>query len=122
MVHDGARQSKRSLNGVAAAFFASVFVLWLCVLGVIIATAPPLSEGRVAVVFAPGTSQQASFAALTRARANPISPGWLNWVWAADMGEASVATLKANGAVMVVRQFPFVVLLGCAGAPVAFPR
>lgn len=112
----------RQLHALALKLLGIVTALWLVAMVLIYASAPAPIEGRVAVVFPPSMSEERAFAALTRAGVNPIGQGWFGWIWAADLGSGSAPALEAHGAWLVVREFPLVVLLGCAGAPVAFDR
>lgn len=107
----------RQLHILALKLLGVVTAVWLVGLIAIYAMAPAPIEGRVAVVFPPSMSEERAFAALTHAGVNPIGKGWFGWIWAADLGSGSATALEERGAWIVVREFPLVVLLGCAGAP-----
>ncbi len=104
------------LHRLAAWFFGSVIIVWLAAMIFVFATAQRPDEGRVAVVFPPSTTNEQAIAAITHSGARPIGQGWLRWVWAVDLDDASAEKLETAGAMLVIRQFPFVTALGCAGA------
>lgn len=113
------------LHRLAAWFFGGVIVVWLAAMIFVFATAQPPEEGRVAVVFPPSTTNEQAIAAITRSGARPIGQGWLRWVWAVDLDDASAEKLETAGAMLVIGEFPFVAALGCAGAsyqPAVFRR
>lgn len=101
---------------LAACLFGAIIVAWLAVMAGVYATAKSPSEGRVAVIFSPSTSDEQAIAAITIAGARPIGQGWVRWVWAADLDTASAKGLETAGALLVVRELPFVAALGCAGS------
>lgn len=104
------------MHFLAASIFGAIILVWFAVMAGVYATADNPSEGRVAVVFFPSTSNEQAFAALTSAGARPIGQGWVRWVWAADLDEARANTLEVAGALLVLREMPFVAALGCAGS------
>lgn len=104
---------------LAACLFGAIIVVSLAVMAGVYATAQSPSEGRVAVIFSPSTSDEQAITAITIAGARPIGQGWVRWVWAADLDTASAKSLEAAGALLVVRELPFVAALGCAGSYVA---
>ena len=110
------KSMNRDLHRLAAWFFGGVILVWLAAMAFVLTTAQEPSEGRVAVVFSPATTDAQAITAITRAGARPIGQGWLRWVWAVDLDEASTERLEDAGAMLVIREFAFVAALGCAGA------
>lgn len=106
----------RELHRLAAWFFGGVIVVWLAAMIFVFATAQTPEEGRVAVVFPPSTTDEQAIAAITHSGARPIGQGWLRWVWAVDLDEATSEKLETAGAMLVIGEFPLVAALGCAGA------
>ncbi|MDA7946803.1 MAG: hypothetical protein MPJ78_04940 [Hyphomicrobiaceae bacterium] len=109
------RSANRELHRLAAWFFAGVVAIWVAAMAFVLTTAHEPSEGRVAVVFSPSTTNTQAITAITRAGARPIGQGWLRWVWAVDLDEANAERLKSAGAMLVIREFAIVAALGCAG-------
>jgi len=109
----------REFHRLAAWFVVGVITVWLAAMIAVLATAQRPPYGRVAVVFSPSTTDEQAISAITRAGARPIDQGWLRWVWAADLDDATPARLEAAGAMLVIREFAFVAVLGCAGPPPA---
>ena len=103
------------LHSLAGWFFGGVAVLWVAGMVLIYAFAERPAEGRVAIIFPPSMGDEPAIAAIIRAGARPIGQGWVRWVWAADLDTATPEKLQMAGALVVVRDFPFVVALGCAG-------
>lgn len=101
---------------LAACLFGAIIMAWLAAMAGIYTTADAPTEGRIAVIFSPSTSDEQAIAAISIAGARPIGQGWVSWVWAAEMDEASAESLEAAGAFLVVREIPFVAALGCAGS------
>lgn len=81
------------------------------------AALPPERDGMVLAVFPPGTSEEASFAALVRAGGEPVRQTWLSFAWVArGEGEGFVGRLHQEGAWAAFGSIPVAapVLGGCA--------
>lgn len=86
------------------------------------ASLPDQATGMMVAVFAPGTEDQAAFARVLAAGGRPVrrTDPPLAWVVEAPV-PGLAARLRAEGALLVLRDFPFgPVLAGCSGlgAPV----
>lgn len=101
---------------LAACLFGGIILIWLAVMAGVYATAQSPSEGRVAVIFSPSVNDEQAISIITNTGARPIGQGWVRWVWAADLDTASAKSLETAGALLVVRELPFVAALGCAGS------
>jgi hypothetical protein len=90
----------------AATLFATVILLWLAVMLMVMrdASLPANATGPMLVVFEPGTSNEAAFAAITRAGARPIRQSSFNFIWVVD---GAAGALEAQGALGAYRELPF---------------
>ena len=100
----------------ALTVFASVIAIWLIAMFAIMrdAALPADAEGVMLVVFEPGTKDDAAFAAITRARANPIRKTAFGFIWVVD---GNAGRLKAEGALGSYRELPISPeIAGCVAA------
>jgi hypothetical protein len=86
--------------------FAGVLALWLGVMFTMVRRAALTDQatGPMMVVFEPGISEDAAFAAITRAGAKPIRKMDLNFIW---LVEGSAGDLARQGALGSYRELPF---------------
>ena len=89
----------------AVTLFTSVITIWLIAMFAIIrdAALPPTADGIMLVVFEPGTKDDEAFAAITRAKANPIRKTAFGFIWVVD---GNAGKLKAEGALGSYRELP----------------
>jgi hypothetical protein len=112
---------RRTGHGFALALAALILAVWAALMGLaVIAAAPPADGGRVVALFPPGGTE-ASFAAIVRSGGLPVGARWAGLVWLVDTAASSAYRLKAEGAIVVLRDFPFAAALGCA-ASISVPQ
>ena len=89
----------------ALSFFGGVITIWLIAMFAIMrdAALPADAEGIMLVVFEPGTKDDEAFAAITRAKANPIRKTAFGFIWVVD---GNAGKLKAEGALGSYRELP----------------
>ncbi len=94
---------------LAIGFFVSVLMIWAVVMAVLMrqAALPPDASGTMLAVFEPGASDDAIFAAITRAKAQPIRPTAFGFIWIVAGDEAGLAgRLTQEGAIGAYRELP----------------
>jgi hypothetical protein len=98
---------------LAFSIFFGVIAVWLVIMFVLMRASalPPETQGKMLVVFEPGTSADAAFAAITRANANPIKQTALGFIWVV---EGKAGALEAQGALGAYKDLPISpVIAGC---------
>jgi hypothetical protein len=93
------------LFGVLAIWVVGMFALMRA------SALPPETTGKMLVVFEPGTTSEAAFAAITQAGASPIKQTSLGFIWVVS---GNVAALEKAGALGAYRELPISpVIAGC---------
>ena len=107
----------RAGAGVALVLMIGIAVVWAIVLGAVVrgAALGPDEEGRIFVVFPPGTGAADAFAAIVTAGGEPVRPALGDWGWIAHADAAGfVGRLERNGALAAFRGAPVgLSLSGC---------
>ena len=111
--------SSRAGTGVrvAVVLMIGTAVVWAIVLAAVVrgAALGPDEEGRMFVVFPPGTAPADAFAAIVTAGGEPVRPALGDWGWIAHADAAGfVGRLERNGALAAFRGAPVgLSLSGC---------
>ena len=109
--------SRQAGAGLAVSLMAGVILTWLAIMLVVLrlSALAPEESGRVFVVFPPGTSEPAAFAALVGAGGAPLRTVLGGWGWIAhDDAPAFVGRLRSAGALAAFRGAPGgLALAGC---------
>ncbi len=98
---------------LAVSIFCGVMVIWLVgMLMLMRASAlPPQTQGKMLVIFEPGTASETAFAAITRAGANPIKQTSFGFIWVV---EGNAGALEMQGALGTYKDLPISPMIaGC---------
>jgi hypothetical protein len=98
---------------LAFSIFGVVLAIWLLGMFALMRASalPPETTGKMLVVFEPGISGEAAFAAITQAGASPIKQTSLDFIWVVS---GNVAALENAGALGAYRELPISpVIAGC---------
>jgi hypothetical protein len=89
----------------ALTVFVGIMTIWLVAMIAIMrdAALPADASGIMLVVFEPGTTDDAAFAAITRANAKPIRKTAFGFIWVVD---GNAGKLKAEGVLGSYRDLP----------------
>lgn len=113
----GPRRLWGSKGGSAILLMVGIALAWFAAVGLALrlAALPPDAAGKLFVVFLPGTSASASFAAIVGAGGAPVRPTLGEWAWVAYGEDAGfVGRLEAAGALIAFRGAPAgIALAGC---------
>ena len=106
-----AANRSRAGNGVrvAVVLMIGIAVVWAIVLAAVVrgAALGPDEQGRMFVVFPPGTAPADAFAAIVTAGGEPVRPALGDWGWIAHADAAGfVGRLERNGALAAFRGAP----------------
>jgi hypothetical protein len=99
------------------ALIAGVALAWIAVVALTLrlTALPADATGKLFVLFPPGTTGAASFAAIVEAGGAPVRPTFGGWAWVAHAEEPGfVGRLEAAGALAAFRGAPTgIALAGC---------